>query len=71
MYVLGLQPEKPIDLVLNYIEGMKDKLKQIDLDIEYLQKDLIRSLNEKIEIEEKISKWIKVADRFKFKKKDK
>lgn len=69
MYTYGLVPEKPIDLVLNYIEGMKDEMKQVDMSIEFLQKDLIKELNKKIELEEKISKWVKVADRFKFKKK--
>lgn len=69
MYMNGDIPEKPIDLVLGYIEKMKHKNKGLDLEIDAYNKRLINLLNEKIVLEEKIIKWIQVADKFKFKKK--
>lgn len=62
-------PEKPIDLVLNYIEGMKQDEKKLDIEIERFQKLIVEKLNKKILLEEKIIKWTQVADKFKFKKK--
>ena len=69
MYIVGQEFEKPVDLVLNHIEGMKNSMKYLDIEIEHLQNKLIGYLNQKISLEEKLSKWITVADRFKFKKK--